>query len=210
MTETITRAVLAGRLLDLAAGPERRIVAIAGPPGAGKSTLADALQAAIEAARPGLSAVLPMDGYHYDDRVLDARGQRPRKGAPFTFDVDGLAAMLERLARDEGRDIAVPVFDRAIEIARAGARIVPAETRLIILEGNYLLLDDPDWAPLRRFFDATVMLDEPMAVVEARLRRRWAELQGEALRAKLDDNDLPNARLVLGSSVAADYRLEEP
>ncbi len=210
MTETITRAVLAGRLLDLAAGPERRIVAIAGPPGAGKSTLADALQAAIEAARPGLSAVLPMDGYHYDDRVLEARGQRPRKGAPFTFDVDGLAAMLERLARDEGRDIAVPVFDRAIEIARAGARIVPADTRLIILEGNYLLLDDPDWAPLRRFFDATVMLDEPMEVVEARLRRRWADLQGEALRAKLDDNDLPNARLVLGSSVAPDYRLEEP
>jgi pantothenate kinase len=210
MTDTISRAGLAGRLIDLARGPGRRIAAIAGPPGSGKSTLADALHAEIEAALPGRCAVLPMDGYHYDDRVLEARGQRPRKGAPFTFDVDGLAAMLERLARDDGRDVAVPVFDRAIEIARAGARIVPAGTRLIVLEGNYLLLDDPAWAPLRRFFDVTVLLDEPMDTVEARLRARWADLSGEALRAKMEDNDLPNARLVLGGSVAADYRLEAP
>ncbi len=106
-------------------GPGRRIVAIAGPPGGGKSTVADALVERLEAARPGEAAVLPMDGYHYDDGVLRARGRRARKGAPDTFDVGGLRQMLARLKRDDEDEVAVPVFDRAIEIARAGARLIP-------------------------------------------------------------------------------------
>jgi pantothenate kinase len=177
----------------------RRIVAVAGPPGSGKSTFAERL-----AARLG-GAVLPMDGFHYDDIVLLARGHRPRKGAPFTFDVDGLAATLARLARDDGREVAVPVFDRSIEIARAGARIIAPATRVVVVEGNYLLLDDPAWRPLAQHFDATVMLDVPMPVIEARLLDRWKSLEGEALRAKMEENDLPNARLVAAHSVPADF-----
>ena len=204
------------RTLDLAAlatalaaaqGPARRLVAVAGPPGSGKSTFADRLHAAPV---PAVAAeVLPMDGYHYDDAVLEARGDRPRKGAPHTFDVDGFAAMLARLRADTGRPVAVPAFDRAIEIARAGARIIPAATRLILVEGNYLLLDDPDWAALRAHFDATVFLrvDEP--TLAARLADRWQGygLDAATIRAKIEENDLPNARLVNARSVAADYEV---
>ncbi len=193
--------------LAAAQGPARRLVAVAGPPGSGKSTFADRLHAALV---PAVAAeVLPMDGYHYDDAVLEARGDRPRKGAPHTFDVDGFAAMLARLRADTGRPVAVPVFDRAIEIARAGARIIPAATRLILVEGNYLLLDDPDWAALRAHFDATVFLrvDEP--TLAARLADRWQGygLDAATIRAKIEENDLPNARLVNARSVAADYEV---
>lgn len=70
---------------------------------------------------PGAAAILPMDGYHYDDLLLEARGDRPRKGASHTFDVDGFHAMLTRLAANDGRDVVVPVFDRSFEIARISA-----------------------------------------------------------------------------------------
>ncbi|MFO1211043.1 MAG: nucleoside/nucleotide kinase family protein [Amaricoccus sp.] len=197
-------AGLAARI-EAAQGARRRIVAVAGPPGSGKSTFAERLVERMSAWVP--SAVLPMDGYHYDDIVLNARGHRPRKGAPHTFDVDGLAATLARLAADDGREVAVPVFDRSIEIARAGARIIGPEVRLVVVEGNYLLLDDPAWAPLRAHFDATVLLAVPMSVIEARLGARWAGygFEGEAFRAKMEENDLPNARLVAGHSVAPTY-----
>lgn len=188
-------------------GARRRLVAVAGPPGSGKSTFAERLEAAMSPHEP--TQVLPMDGFHYDDLVLEARGHRPRKGAPHTFDVDGFGATLGRVAAGD-RDVAVPVFDRTIEIARAGARIVEAATRLVIVEGNYLLLDDPDWAPLRRHFDLTVQLAVPEAELEARLRARWdgLGLSGEALRTKLEDNDLPNMRLVMRRSVPADVIVE--
>jgi pantothenate kinase len=186
-------------------GARRRLVAVAGPPGSGKTTFAERLRAALASKVP--TEVLAMDGFHYDDLVLNARGQRARKGAPHTFDVDGFAAMLARLSADHGRDVAVPVFDRQIEIARAGARIIPAGTRLIVVEGNYLLLDDPEWKPLRENFDVTVSLVVPESEIVARLTARWAGfgLAGEALRVKLEENDLPNARLVLEHSVPADF-----
>jgi pantothenate kinase len=201
---------LAGLADELAAtqGPARRLVAVAGPPGSGKSTFADGL-----AARLGTrvaTQVLAMDGFHYDDLVLNARGHRPRKGAPHTFDVDGLAATLARLAADDGRDVAVPVFDRSIEIARAGARIIAAQTRLVIVEGNYLLLDDPAWAPLRRSFDLTIFLDVPEPELESRLRARWTGygMDETAIRAKLEGNDLPNMRLVTRHSLPADVVID--
>lgn len=188
-------------------GSARRLVAVAGPPGSGKSTFAERLQAAL--APSLLAEVLPMDGYHYDDVVLTARGDRPRKGAPHTFDVDGFGAMLARLRADDGRDVAVPVFDRSIEIARAGARIIPASVRLVVVEGNYLLLDDPNWARLRSNFDVTVCLRVPEDELEARLEARWRGygLAGAALTEKMEGNDLPNVRLVTRGSVPADFEV---
>ena len=187
----------------------RVVVAIAGSPGAGKSTVAEWLAEAVNAVRPGTAAVLPMDGYHFDDLVLNARGHRPRKGAPHTFDTGGLATTLSRLAADDGSEIAVPVFDRAIEIARAGARIIGPEIRTIIVEGNYLLLDDPNWAPLRRHFDLSAMLDVAEETLRQRLTDRWTGFGFtlEALEEKLSGNDLPNMRTVLENSVAPDRRI---
>lgn len=204
MTESLDLAGLADRLVA-SQGPKRRIVAVAGAPGSGKSTFAERLRDRIAERLP--VEVVPMDGFHYDDAVLEARGWRPRKGAPHTFDVDGFGATLDRLRVDDGRDVAIPVFDRSIEIARAGARIITPEARLLIAEGNYLLLDDPDWAPLRDRFDATVFLDVPEDEIEARLLDRWQGygLDEAAIAAKLQENDLPNALLVMLRSVPADF-----
>lgn len=103
-----------GELQSLIAeiGSARRLVAIAGAPGSGKSTLTDSLVAHLNAPRPGIAAVLPMDGYHFDDRVLVPRGLLPRKGSPETFDVAGFRHMLKRLSEDDEEEVAVPVFDR--------------------------------------------------------------------------------------------------
>lgn len=202
----IDRPGLIDYLLDLNV-ERRKLIAIAGAPGAGKSTFVETLRDGLNRDRPGFACVLAMDGYHFDDRILEARGDLARKGAPHTFDVGGLEAMLERLSADNGTDIAVPVFDRSLEIARAGADIIPASTRLILVEGNYLLLDDPAWAPLRRYFDVSVMLDVPRAVLIDRLVARWHGygMEERAVREKLDANDLPNADLVLTRSVRAQF-----
>lgn len=193
------------RILAARGAAGRSLTAIAGPPGAGKSTLAGALAGMLDRAGPGSAAVLPMDGYHFDDAVLEARGQRARKGAPHTFDVGGLAAMLARLRANAEAEIAVPVFDRGLEIARAGARIIPARVRHVIVEGNWLLLDAAPWNALRPFFDTTVMLEVPMPEIAARLEARWAAMAPEERRRRIEGNDLPNARAVLEGSGPAEF-----
>ena len=187
-------------------GTRRRLVAIAGAPGSGKSTFAQALARTLNAASPGMAAVLGMDGFHLDDGVLIARGHHARKGAPHTFDVAGLDALLGRLCADDGSDVAIPVFDRELEIARAGAAILESSVRLVVVEGNYLLLDAPDWRALQRHFDLTIRLDVPHDVLVDRLTRRWQGygLDPDEVRTKLEGNDLPNARLVGEHSVDCD------
>ena len=185
----------------------RSITAIAGAPGAGKSTVADMLAEKLNAADPGSAAVLPMDGFHFDDMVLVSRGWRSRKGAPHTFDVAGLVHMLARLRANIEPEIAVPVFDREIEIARAGARIIPNTVRHLIVEGNYLLLAVEPWSELATYLDTTIFLNVPMAVLRRRLEARWKNLQPEEFALKLDANDLPNAELVTGHSRESEFVL---
>lgn len=215
MSDTV-EVVSVEELADLVIGPDddgtggdRRITAIAGPPGAGKSTVAESLVQALNARFAGLAAVLPMDGYHYDNLVLEKRGWRSRKGAPHTFDVAGFAHMLARLRRNDEEEVAVPVFDRSIEIARAGARIIPRSVRHIVVEGNYLLLDSPPWTDLAEHFDTTVYLDVPEPELRRRLLERWSDLSGDALEEKLEGNDLPNVRLVTSSSRSGDYVIRQ-
>lgn len=191
-------------ILERAGGETRFMVAIAGPPGAGKSTLAERLRR--EIAETGISvAVVPMDGFHLDDRLLEERGLLVRKGAPETFDAAGFLHLLRRLRAREP-DVAIPVFDRAIEIARAGAAIVPAETRILLVEGNYLLLDEQPWAAMADVFDLTIKLEVPLDELERRLIQRWLDLGYTYSRAreKALSNDIPNARRVVSSSRAAD------
>lgn len=207
MADTVEVTRIADLLEARAAGGDRVIAALAGAPGSGKSTLAEKLVGKLNARQPGLAAVLPMDGYHYDDLYLVPAGLRPRKGAPMTFDVGGLYHTLKRLrARDEA-EVAVPVFDRKIEIARAGARLIPRETGVIVVEGNWLLLNQSPWDRLRPMFDVTVLVEVPEHVLRARLRGRWERLGlNEAeIRAKLEENDLPNGRWVRDGSIPADH-----
>lgn len=186
---------------------QRSITAVCGPPGAGKSTLSDELAAQLNARDEGSAAVFPMDGYHFDDLILNARGWRPRKGAPHTFDVGGFRHMLMRLKQNEEDEIAVPVFDRSIEIARNSARVIPRSVRHLIVEGNYLLLDEAPWRDLGPLFDTTVFLNVPLTELERRLAERWQDLSETDSKAKLEENDLPNARQVVSGSLPAEFQI---
>jgi pantothenate kinase len=185
------------------AGKQRRfVVAIAGPPGAGKSTLSQRLHDLLP---EGSAAVVPMDGFHFDDRVLESRGLRSRKGAPETFDYAGFEALLKRIRAVEP-DIAIPVFDRTMELSRAAAATIPADVKFILVEGNYLVLDEPPWSGLAPLFDFTMFIHVPRAELERRLMQRWHEhgkSDAEA-RAWVDSNDLPNVDRVLGRRRQAD------
>ena len=206
MTDTVSLDDLAARILAMAGTGDRRLVAVAGAPGSGKSTLVEALQARIAATRPGLSAILPMDGFHLDDGLLRDRGRLPWKGAPDTFDVGGLRSVLDRLRGPEP-EILVPVFDRALEISRGAARVIGAEARLILVEGNYLLLDRAPWDALAPFFDLTVMIRVPEAELARRLARRWEGMPEDEIRRRIETNDLPNGRTVRDDSRPADLIL---
>ena len=200
---------LAGLLTERAAQGGRVIAAIAGAPGSGKSTVAEKLVDQLNHVTPGTAAVLPMDGYHYDDLYLVPNGMRPRKGAPDTFDVGGFYHTLKRLRAADEAFVAVPVFDRDIEIARAGARMIPRDIPIIVAEGNYLLLGAEPWSRLRPMFDVAVLVDVPEAVLRQRLQDRWVHynLTPEEIAWKLDGNDLPNGRLIMTQSTGEDFRL---
>ena len=188
----------------------RILVALAGPPGSGKSTLASELESALNQEQPEQAMILPMDGFHYDDLYLVPAGLRTRKGAPQTFDVWGFYHILRRLRERQEEFVAVPVFDRDLEIARAGARLIPAKVPVILVEGNYLLLQQEPWSQLRLLFDVAVLLEVPEAVLGERLTARWQhyELPSEEIAAKVNENDLPNGRYVMAESGGEDYRLK--
>lgn len=198
-------ASLAEDIVARAQGLPRYVFAIAGPPGAGKSTLADALLLRIAAEVPGQVTLVPMDGYHFDNAVLEDRGLFARKGAPETFDAAALLRDLMAI-RAGGQDVSVPVFDRALDLARTSALIVRPSHRIVLVEGNYLLLDQEPWLALRDLFDRTLEIRVRPEILRERLVRRWREhgLDPAASEARAEANDLPNARLVSASSLQAD------
>jgi pantothenate kinase len=198
---------LANLIRDKAKNTHRFMVAIAGAPASGKSTLAENLRDALIASGEK-AIVVPMDGFHYDDAILNARGHRPRKGAPFTFDAPGFEVLLKRIKAGE-KDIAIPVFDRTMELARAGADIVDDKARFILIEGNYLLLKQAPWSNLRPLFDFTIYLKVPLEELEQRLVKRWLDHGFDMAYATnwIASNDIHNIREVIDNSVAADHTL---
>ena len=191
---------LASDVLKLCDGHEGRfLLGIAGAPASGKSTTALALAEALPDA-----VNVPMDGYHLDDAILNARGHRPRKGAPHTFDVAGFCALLKRLRAEP--EVFAPEFDRTLELARAARIEVAPEHRIVVIEGNYLLHDEGGWEHVRPLLDACWFLDVPEDVLRARLEERWTihDLPRSEWGPKIDGNDLPNARLVMATRDRAD------
>lgn len=206
----------ARRIADIAlrrfidAGNRRVLIAVAGAPGSGKSTLAERAVDLINEQRSVKAALFPMDGYHYDDAVLEAMGRRAFKGAIDTFDAHGLRHMLQRLKANEDDVVAIPVFDRSIEIARAGGRLIPQSTDIIVCEGNYLLARQAPWDRLKPIFDFTIFVDVDEGELRRRLQQRWGGygLDEAEVNRKVEENDLPNGLSIVSTSVEPDLRLE--
>jgi pantothenate kinase len=144
-----------------------------------------------------------MDGFHFDDAVLDRLGLKSRKGAPETFDSAGFESLLQRLKRGDA-DVAIPLFDRSMELARAAAAVVAAETKFILVEGNYLLLDEQPWSKFRPLFDFAIFLDVPREELERRLLQRWVDHGRADGPAWVASNDMPNVNRVLAKRLPAD------
>jgi pantothenate kinase len=173
---TESTAQLAERARRLVADGSRRILGITGAPGAGKSTLCAALLEAL-----GEDAQLVgMDGFHLANQELARLGRSERKGAPDTFDVDGYVALLRRLRVQGDEPIYGPVFDRGLEESIGSAVPVDPRTRLVITEGNYLLLADDGWGQVRGCLDEAWYLDIDASLRGDRLVRR-RQLFGHSL-----------------------------
>lgn len=180
----------------------RALLGITGAPGSGKSTLAARLVAAFGDAAVGV----PMDGFHLADAQLDRLGRRDRKGAPDTFDVAGYVHLLHRLRQAPGETVYAPEFDRHLEAAVAGAIAVGPKVRLVVTEGNYLLLDGGGWAGVRPLLDEVWFLSPDDADRVDRLVQRHIAhgRTPEQARAWALGTDGDNAALVEGTRGRAD------
>lgn len=191
---------LVARARALVGADRRAVLGLCGPPGAGKSTLAARLVEALGEA----AVVVPLDGFHLHDDELARLGRADRKGAPDTFDVAGYVALLRRLRAED--TVYAPAFDRDRELALAGAVPVLPEHRLVVTEGNYLLLDRPGWRDVRPLLDACwyVDLDDAVRVerlVARHVRHGRTPAQAAAWVARSDE---ANARLVVPTRGRAD------
>lgn len=180
----------------------RRILGVTGPPGSGKSTLSAAVVAALAPA----AVLVPMDGFHLANAELARLGRQDRKGAPDTFDAAGYVALLSRLRAQREETVYAPVFDRHLEEAIAGAVPVPADTPLVVTEGNYLLLEDGPWARVRELLDEVWFVDLDDDVRLERLVRRHVEhgRTPAAAREWVMRSDEANAALVARTRSRAD------
>jgi pantothenate kinase len=199
---------LVRRARDLPRGGRRAILGITGSPGAGKSTLAEHLVRDLNGSGAPWVAHVPMDGFHLADAELDRLGLRDRKGAPDTFDAAGYAALLARLREETHADDTVyaPGFERVLEQPLAGAIPVPPAARLIITEGNYLLLDTGAWPRVRPLLDEVWFCDLPEPERIRRLvarHERFGKTHQEA-QAWVSRSDQPNAELVATTRGRAD------
>ncbi len=203
---TQNTSLIAGKIEELEVPSRRALIAIAGPPASGKSSLALATAAELTR-RNHAVAVMPMDGFHLDDRLLEKRGLLPQKGAPETFDFDGFLTAVRRVQTEPS--VILPDFDRTREIAIAGSLEVGLETRFVLIEGNYLLLSEEPWNRLSEFWTFSVFLSVSMRTLELRLKDRWHSygLDSSTTSAKIHGNDLVNAERIEKSRCHADLVL---
>jgi pantothenate kinase len=194
--------------------PKRVIVGIAGPPGAGKSTLAEALATTMATAMaaehgPGSAVAVPMDGFHLSNVELARLGLANRKGALSTFDGSGFVHLLQRIA--EGEDLVyAPAYSRVVHESIGGVIPVFGQTRLVVVEGNYLLVPEEPWVRARALFDLAVYLDLPDDVrVPGLLERQLSfGLDEDAAFDWVHRSDEANARLIAATRQYADVVLQ--
>lgn len=211
--ETMDR--LARDLVDRAAKAtdQRLILGIAGIPGSGKSTLALRFAELINNRNPQSATLAPMDGFHLSNAVLKERGLIERKGAPETFDVAGYLQLLAA-CREAASVLQCPHYDRtAHEPVCDGdpLYVVDRETRIVITEGNYLLLNEPAWSELAQILTITWWLDTPVETARRWIMARHAAVGRSAAEAEERyANDLANTRLILDNLRPADHIVNWP
>ncbi|WP_207455014.1 nucleoside/nucleotide kinase family protein [Desertivibrio insolitus] len=191
---------VAGVVTDAARGRPTTVIGIAGSPGSGKSTIAEQLAALVPTA-----TVLPMDGFHLPQARLVELGRRDRMGAPDTFHVDGFLAVLRALQGDG--PVVAPGFDRTIEEPVPGAITIPPAPRVVLVEGNYLLLDRGGWEHAAPLLDLALFVSVPRDIRLARLiarHERYGKAPDDARDWALGPDER-NAVLIEPTAARADH-----
>jgi len=187
-------------------GP-RYLLGIVGYPGGGKSTFAEQLADAVRRrTHPGFAAVVPMDGFHYPNAVLDSRGLRAAKGAPTTFDAHAFINVLNQLRQTPPTAVSTPAYDRTFHEPVADAITIGTDARLVVVEGNYLLMNEPPWDAVRPLLDAVWFLDMPIdqAMQQVRQRHITGGCDPAQAEQRVAANDRTNAQLIAATRHRAD------
>ena len=198
---------LSDYIIENSEGRKRYIVAIAGPPGAGKSTFAQALLLLLKE-KSIQAKIISMDGFHLDNSILVDRNLLDRKGAPATFDIAGFIHLMNRLSNFED-DVVIPEFDRNKDLSIAGSSIISRKDKVLIVEGNYLLIEEEPWTKLKKTWDQTIFINPGIDTLEQRLLNRWLRhgLDTQDAKKRTLSNDLPNARYVIEKSSDSDIQI---
>lgn len=195
MSKEISKEEAKAIVADRAASPTRTLIGIIGKPGGGKSTLSKYLLKGMD---PTLVSVVPMDGFHLSNKVLKELGRSDRKGAPDTFDVKGFTTLIERIKLDSVDPIYYPIFDRSIEESIAAQGVVYPSTRVVIVEGNYLMHDRDGWQEISPLLDQSwyAFLDEDIRISRLISRHIAFGKDPESAKAWAKGSDQANAELI--------------
>ena len=195
MSKEISNEEAKAIVVERAAESQRTIIGIIGKPGGGKSTLSKYL---LKGTDPTLVSVVPMDGFHLSNKVLKELGRSDRKGAQDTFDVKGFTTLIERIKLDSADPIYYPIFDRSIEESIASQGVVYPSTRVVIVEGNYLMHDKDGWQEISPLLDQSwyAFLDEDLRISRLISRHIAYGKDPESAKAWAKGSDQVNAELI--------------
>jgi pantothenate kinase len=195
MSKEITQEEAKAIVVECAKKSNRTIIGIVGKPGGGKSTLSKYLLKGMD---PAIVSVVPMDGFHLSNKVLKELGRSERKGAQDTFDVNGFTALIKRIKLDSSDPIYYPVFDRSIEESIAAQGVVYPSTRVVIVEGNYLMHDRDGWQEISPLLDQSwyAFLDEDIRISRLISRHIAFGKDPESAKAWAKGSDQINAELI--------------
>ncbi|EAQ66347.1 kinase-related protein [Marinomonas sp. MED121] len=192
---------------EKSADKRRFMIAISACPGAGKSTLSQQLLSHLQGAK-----IVQMDGFHLSNEVLSDQGLLSRKGSPASFDLSGLKHLIQRLKQgssDSQESIYAPRFDRELDASIGSAVAIESQDKYILIEGNYLLLDQEGWRDLKADFDLSLFLEVDESTLITRLTRRWLDLglDEKTALSKVQNNDALNIKTVNDYLLAPDIFL---